>query len=1025
MFWILSFTFALGADETVKYGQSPWEPLVFVKNQKATGIIPDYMTLLEQKSGIKFVYDYEENWSVVLENYENGKTDLVPGLISFDVSGGDNITKPFLRFKLVLASVKDFNKPINELSEVEKRDLLVCVGADSSALHYLQKYYPAIKTYKVDNVKEGLMALQSKKADLFLEMAPIVAYGIQNSGIPDVRVAGILNDELELVMSSKNDGLITRLNAAIDKVSDDETETIYNRYVKLNIAQKTDYTLLANILLSIAVSVLAVLSFWLYLLNKEIKKRKKAEEEAKAASLAKSRFVSNMSHEIRTPINAVLGMLYLLEKTNLDDQQRNYVVKSQRAAMSLLGVINDILDFSKIEAGKIEIETIDFRLDKVLEDVSNVVGFKAFEKALIFNIDKDHSIPPILRGDSLRLGQILLNLTNNSVKFTNNGFVGLSVKLLSVDGDSVKVLFRVADSGIGMSVEQQKLIFSEFSQADSSTTRRFGGSGLGLAICKKLTEMMGGSIWIESSEVGIGTVFCVSLPFGVVWEEAATWHRSIGDAGKILSAINMLIVDDESSSRDILSKTAESIGIKNRVVTSGKEALEELKRKKYDIVLIDWSMPMMDGIDTIVAIKQDTDIPVKPKFVMVTAFGREDLMDRIKEVDLDGLLLKPITAQSLMDTLLRVCRVEPEGGVKTKVSVSLESLDKKKILVVEDNDINREFAVEMLLREGIDVDVAVDGLDAVEKVSGSQKYDLVLMDIQMPRVDGMEATRRIRSMGGEYFNKLPIVGLSANAVKSDIDEAMKSGMSGYVTKPFVAAELFTVLVSLIGDGVVRYKVEDLTDDGSIESTAPVIRFVDTQKGIERVGGNKALYLKLLHSFAANYGDDFEKTVKLIESGQIIEAEEECHKLKGLCGNLGAEVYDDLCKLDDSLKNNNGYDYIHIGKTADLYSKTIESINFYFDGGDCCGDACDEGDSMVVETEGLSNLLSKINDNLELDIGVAMDDFEVFKKSASLYISGVVLEKMDKALASFDIENMRELIAETMLKLKVKEGVTYE
>lgn len=1017
VFWLLSFSLSSYADETVKYGQSPWEPLVFIKNEKAYGIIPDYMLLLEQKSGIKFLYDYEENWSVVLKNYESGKTDLVPGLISLDISKDQKITKPFLSFKLVLAGTVSGQNLITDLEQAQKSGLTICVGADSSPLHYIRQKYPNIKTYIVNDVNEGLAAVASKKADLFLEMAPVVAYGIENSGIGGLKIVGILDDSLELVMSARDERLIQKLNSAIDSVAADDVATIYKRYVKLEIEPKVDYGFMVKISGVVAL-LLSGLIFWLYLLNNEIKKRKKAEEEAKAASIAKSRFVSNMSHEIRTPINAVLGMLYLLEKTNLDDGQRNYVVKSQRAAMSLLGVINDILDFSKIEAGKIEIETIDFRLDKVLEDVSNVVGFKAFEKGLMFNIDRDQSIPPILRGDSLRLGQILLNLTNNAVKFTNNGFVSLVVKLQSVDGDSVKVLFTVSDSGIGMSEEEQKHIFSEFSQADSSTTRRFGGSGLGLSICNKLAEMMGGSIWIESSELGMGTVFCVSLPFGVVWEEAASWHKNIGDAGKILSTLNMLIVDDESSSRDILAKTADSIGVKNKVVASGSEAISELKRKTYDVVLTDWSMPMMDGIDTIMAAKKEPQIEPKPKFVMVTAFGREDLLDKIKEIDLDGLLLKPITAQSLMETLLRVSGAEQKSSVKTKVSVSLESLHQKKILVVEDNDINREFAVEMLSREEMDVDVAVDGLDAVEKVSSSKKYDLVLMDIQMPRLDGMEATERIRAMEGEYYKKLPIVGLSANAVKSDIDEALKSGMNGYVTKPFVAAELFTLLVGLIGDGVVRYKIED-TAVNETKSThdSLSIPFVDTAKGIERVGGNKALYLKLLQSFATNYRDDFDKTAKLIEDGQIIEAEEWCHKLKGLCGNLGADVYVRLCELDDALKNNNGFDYSHIRKTADLYNETIRSINNYFENGGTNASL----DTDLMESGDLCALLSKINDNLELDIGVAMDDFETLKSVASLYVSKAAIVQMDDALSSFDIERMKELIAQTLQTLKTKEG----
>ena len=474
------------------------------------------------------------------------------------------------------------------------------------------------------------------------------------------------------------------------------------------------------------------------------------EEKAKAeeATRAKSDFLANMSHEIRTPMNAVIGMAHLALKTDLTPKQQDYLSKIQSSANSLLGIINDILDFSKIEAGKLDMEAVEFDLLETLDNVANVITVKAQEKEdleVLFNLDSQ--VPNFLVGDSLRLNQILVNLGNNAIKFTEKGEIVVTTKISKRSDDKVTLQFSVRDTGIGMTAEQQAKLFQAFSQADTSTTRKYGGTGLGLTISKRLVNMMGGEIWIES-ESGKGTTFHFTADFGLGKETVKRRFEPAPD----LRGLKVLVVDDNATSREILQDILESFSFEVLLAASGKDALEEIERadndKPFELVVMDWKMPGMDGIQTSRHIKNHQNLSKIPAIVLVTAYGREEVMRQADDIGLDGFLLKPVNSSVMFDAIMQalgkeVQDVSGQGRKKEQNTEDLSAISGARVLLVEDNEINQQVAQEILQGAGLIVTVANngrEGLDAAMK----NPYDVILMDIQMPVMDGYTATRKIR-----------------------------------------------------------------------------------------------------------------------------------------------------------------------------------------------------------------------------------------------------------------------------------------
>ena len=739
-------------------------------------------------------------------------------------------------------------------------------------------------------------------------------------------------------------------------------------------------------------------------LLQEVTGRKQAQREAEQANQAKSKFLATMSHEIRTPMNGVLGMLHLLQKTQLNSRQQRFVGTAAGSGKLLLTVINDILDFSKIEADKLELESAPFDPAALLEETATLLAGAAQSKGLELICKLAPNLPRLVKGDPTRLKQVITNLTGNAIKFTEQGEVLLYLSEAKC-GESLE--FSVIDTGIGMTAEQQQAVFEAFSQADSSTTRKYGGTGLGLAISTRLVEKMGGEMTLESAP-GHGSKFSFCLP--LEWFDDELESRYVSES---LSAQRILVVDDNDSNREVLTNLLENWGIKNiGNAASGPDALRQLRAavdigRPYDMALLDMHMPEMDGVELALAIRADKGLS-SMQLLMLSSMNRSEPVP-----GLDAWLSKPVRQSTLYNNLLLLLGETPPEQSQINNHAQLEPwwFGGQWLLLAEDNAINQQVVEEILADVGLHLDIVENGMEALRAVQETD-YAAVLMDIQMPIMDGIEASKQIRALGGAY-TKLPIIAMTANALSGDREKSLAAGMDGHVTKPINPEEVFQTLSQWIKPGE-KPDGEDnnLTNAPDIDAL-PELPGINLAAGLERMRGNWPAYKRILKGFGDKQSDAADVIEEHVRQGELAEAAHLAHTLKGSSGNLGAEaLFQQAAVIENACRAGNKDEATaEINDLRACLQEVIAGLVVLEQDEDMQINAQQE--VKEIDYGSLRALLRQIEGSLDTDYG----EVQIYLAKLESHIAGAELttlfKELEGALNSFDMDAARGAIQKMM------------
>lgn len=776
-------------------------------------------------------------------------------------------------FHAKLESIQ-FDKSIQNISELR----FIINKIDSAHLLVVSMFE--------DDIPINLSPVLQEISLINQDLKPIIQDINQNSQIDLV----LVDNRIQYVLAELRD-FVTRIN-------NDSIMALESQGNDINRLEKWLLVALAIIALSILIT-----AYFIYLQSDLVKKLTQAKKMAIDANVAKSRFLANMSHEIRTPLNSIIGMSSLLERTMLDARQKDYVKKGQSAAGVLLGTINNILDFSKIEADKLEVEVISFDLESIFNHLANIFSIKSYEKNVELVFDIDPKLPLHLKGDPLRIEQVLLNLISNAIKFTSEGEVTVSVARIPGDQDNKEILeFAVKDSGIGIASEDMGRLFSFFAQADVSITRNYGGSGLGLVICKRLSNLMKGDLKVFS-EVKKGSIFSLTIPLLI--DESQIEQRDFS-APKAFEDKRIMVIDDNESSRIVLNSYLDIFGINSYIEPSGQSAISWLSENLNQlphIIFIDWVMPEMDGIQTAKAIKELlSDELEQPEIIMITAFGKENLFDDANAIGIESILLKPITPSTLFDSILECLEHDYTSAINSQRSTGknlvIQPGQKIRVLLVDDHETNRMIAKELIESMGFEVETATNGFEAVhyfESPDQTANFSLVLMDLQMPGMDGLEATKRIRKIKGK--EDLPIVAMTADALEESRKMALASGMNEFISKPIDVEKLFDVLVQYTG-AIEKSSVEIADVEFKVpEYFKQLESVIDIADTLKRFNYKEKILVSALRNFCSSSQQEVPSEAESLENNQRI-----CHSIKGAAANIGANNLSRLAaRLEKKIK----------------------------------------------------------------------------------------------------------------------------
>ncbi|MFA5524117.1 MAG: transporter substrate-binding domain-containing protein [Tissierellales bacterium] len=884
----------------IKLGvDSEFVPFEFIdKNGVHKGISADYLSLISKKTGLQFEIIKDLSWPQAYDMALSGDVDMLAAVgKTFNREEHFLFSDPYYYFKRVIVT-RDNNTSISGIEELD--GLTVAVQRNSSHHSYLLSN-TKLDLSLYDSVEVALTAVVTGSEEAFLGNLATINYLIRSSALTDLRIISFeAEKEQALYFATGKDWpeLISIINKALNTITESERTAINSRWIGLE--QEMDYGPFLRILYIIGALVLVIMAvsfYWIAILRKEVEKRKliqidleRAKQEADEANEFKSNFMARMSHEIRTPLNAITGMAYLLKKTNLSLTQMMYTDRITQASSNMLSIINDILDFSKIEAGKVELENISFSMDQVIQDVVNIVSYKIEEQKIGFKLYKDPSIPNWFFGDPKRIEQILLNVLNNAVKFTDSGEVSLDIRLLATEIDKYHISFSVKDTGIGMSQEQIANLFIPFTQGDISINRRFGGSGLGLSIVKNLVDMMDGEIQVFGT-AGEGSTFIVYL---TLIEDRKKEEEYI----RILSAnhfknIKTLVLEKNESDAKLIDDYLSAFGMECEITSSPDSALTMLETadgkslKHFDLLIVDYETPLEGGLKFMESIGNNSKISITPNVIMLLPMLREDLLDMLEDYSVDKGIGKPIIPSVLFNTILDIFSLK--AMLDTQPSVGMDdspvSLDKQIcVLVVDDNKTNQLIAKSLLQQVGIESILADDGKFAVDLYKQHiDKINLVLMDLHMPVMNGYEAAEEIRKIS----ETIPIVAMTADVILGVREKCNKSGIYHYISKPFDPDDFLNTIKGIISE---YEENKDIAMD-----------ILQQSSGLKNMGGNKEIYLMVLKEYFNENQDTIDKLNLSIIEKRYDDASQIVHKIKSSSGSIGAlKLYKLSIKLQEAL-----------------------------------------------------------------------------------------------------------------------------
>ncbi len=863
------------------------------------GIAADYIKLINERTGLNIEVKQDITWT---EAYEKAVEKKLDGLTCVTKTKEREqyflYSEPYYSFQRVII-VKDSNNSVAKLEDLFNKR--VAVKKDGSHNSYL-KTFGSIELSLYLTEEAAIEAVALGKESYYVGNLATSSYFIKTNGITNLKYIPINSEDKQyLHFAVRNDWpeLVTIINKGLASITEEEKIAINNKWI--GIENKVDYGAIIKIIASVSVIIVAIFLislFWIIKLKQEVSEKIKAQEElkvakeeAEVANRVKSTFLARMSHEIRTPLNAITGMAYLIKKTKITATQKIYLDKITYSSRNMLGIINDILDFSKIEAGKIEIEKISFNFDKVLQQVINIVSFRIEEQGIDFVVNKDPNLPVNFIGDPMRLEQILINIINNAIKFTTVGEVSVGVRLVAREKDTYLIEFSVKDTGLGMSKEQLNNLFKPFDQGDSSINRRFGGTGLGLSIVKSLVDLLEGEIRVYSA-LGEGSTFNIQLALEVDRNQENEDKQKI--ASVYFRAIRVLVLEKSKTYTTLLRDYLNSFSMAAEFATSEDQVKQLLRNtinkdnKPYDLLIVDNDTPQGGGIDFVQTIKEDPLIVNKPKFILMIPLIREDLFEKIEEMEIDFGITKPIIPSILYNGIIEIFKDKVlamhDSASNAEPTLNLRVDYPYHLLIVEDNKTNQFIAKSILEQAGFIISLADNGKIGVEYFEKhQQEIDLILMDLHMPILNGYEATCLIRGFNAS----IPIVAMTADAITGVEEQCKSVGIEYYISKPFEPEQFVTTIWKIL---------KPLKKEHQISNTEEITKEINNNdedilaenEGIRRLGNSQDLYLMVLEEYYRENQDVLEILTSSICEKHYLNAIQIVHKIKSSSGNIGAK-----------------------------------------------------------------------------------------------------------------------------------------